>query len=177
MGRGENAGQRARLQATKKRIFEDTGFALRVFRTIYARQKPEEQFTRQHMGSDGRGFVEHETEDLNRLYERLEAGEWRLTPSEADRVRAAMRKYAGQYLRANREETERKRSEFRGRRTSDPAKTSSKAPSRAEDAAGNGRPRRKSPRPRPDDDLSFMRELPLDDRLEWIEKMADKMGV
>ena len=84
--------------------------AFHVLETIWARQKPIEQFTLQHHGHDGRGFTKDDTEALNALYERYEeAGRkwWMMSAVDVVRCQRMMPKYARQMLKAQDEAKER----------------------------------------------------------------------
>jgi hypothetical protein len=110
---------RERVERIRARIEADTSFALKVFREIHSRQKPEEILTCRHMGHDGKGFREGETVYLNALYWQLKGQGWRLTPEQSDEVRQRMAPYAGQFARAEQEhatskQKSRKEAEKRG---------------------------------------------------------------
>jgi hypothetical protein len=108
MAKAANAATTKRNLIRKKIQYEpDTAFA--VLETIWARQRPEEQFTHRHMGHDSKGFTESDTETANALYERYEeAGRkwWNMSAVDVVRCQKMMPKYSAQYMKAQEEKLE-----------------------------------------------------------------------
>lgn len=101
---------RARIARMKERIATDPATAFKVLRVIWGRQQRVEQVFHEHAGHDGgRGFTPQDTAPLNELYERYEeAGHnWRdLRSADVVKCMRATKKYAWQFLEAERERRE-----------------------------------------------------------------------
>jgi hypothetical protein len=88
-----------RLEYVRARIANEPAYAYYVFCVIWGRQKPEERFTGQYMGSDGRGFWEGDTPFFNALFEDIEANGKRPSRGQAELLQERMGFYAKQYIR------------------------------------------------------------------------------
>lgn len=184
----QDRADRARIQA---KIASDTTFAVHVFQVVYSLQRPEEQFTRQHMGHDGVGFQAHEAERLNTFYEELQAQGWRLTAWQADKLRAAMKPYWRQVRDEARAKNARARSARKTRTDARGVRRLAgggevhfdrQAPPKGEryqTAAGKPatRDEKQEARNASDSLRGVFDGMTLDERVAAINRMADSMGV
>lgn len=100
----------ARIGRMKERIAGDPATAFKVLRVIWERQQRVEQVFHEHAGHDGgRGFTPQDTTPLNELYERYEEAGYRwqdLKSADVVKCLRATKKYAWQFLEAERERRE-----------------------------------------------------------------------
>lgn len=98
------------MARVRKKISEDSAFALHALRVIYERCTEREKIAGRDLGErDGRGFTPVEIEYMIALHEEFEAQGWRATPRQLDLTRSRMRKYAAQVIKDSRERTARYR--------------------------------------------------------------------
>lgn len=95
-----NKEQKAEVALIRQRIREEPAFAVHVFRTIWDRQQPREKYSHTHLGHDGKGFRDYETQELCALHDRLEDQGWMFNASQITKLQTRTTPYAGQFWRS-----------------------------------------------------------------------------